>query len=100
MLSTSSRLRIENILKRLSNNQQVSLQERIFINKFADRDQSVSSWLKKAKQIQQADKSPDPIDNLINDLGIGSPEPHTNFNPDQEDLGDWFKGAPSWVSRS
>ena len=100
MLSTSSRLRIENILKSLANNQEVTLQERIFINKFADNDQSVASWLRKAKQIQTVNSNNDSIDDLINDLGIGSTEPHTSYDPDQEDLGDWFKGAPSWVSRS
>ena len=100
MLSTASRLRIQNILNRLAKNDDVTLQERIFINKFADRDQSVASWLRKAKQLQNSQNSSDPIDSLINDLGIGSPEPHTSFNPDQEDLGDWFSGAPSWVSRS
>ena len=100
MLSTSSRLRIQNILKKLANNELVSLQERIFVNKFADHDSSVNSWLRKAKHIQKSIDLSDPIDELINDLGIGSSEPDSSFNPDQEDLGDWFSGAPSWVSRS
>ena len=100
MLSTNSRLKIQNILNRLANNQEVTLQERIFINKFADRDQSVASWLRRAKKMQKSSNSKDPIEDLINDLGIGSPDPHSSFNPNQEDLGDWFSGAPSWVTRS
>ena len=100
MLSTSTRLRIQNILIKLSNNQEVTLQERIYINKFADRDQSVSSWLKKARQLQKTKIPLDSIDNLITELGIGSPDPDSIYNPEQEDLGDWFTGAPSWLGRS
>tara|TARA_Y100001968_G_C19040848_1_gene564409 strand:+ start:202 stop:504 length:303 start_codon:yes stop_codon:yes gene_type:complete len=100
MLTTSSRLRIQNILLRLAKNEEVTLQERIYINKFADRDQSVSSWLNKAKQLQKNLDTIDSIDTLITDLGIGSPDQDTIYNPDQEDLGDWFSGAPSWLGRS
>ena len=100
MLSISSRLRIQNILIRLASNEEVTLQERIYINKFADRDQTVSSWLTKAKQLQQKKESLDPIDNLITGLGIGSPDEDTTYKPEQEDLGDWFSGAPSWLGRS
>ena len=100
MLSTSSRLRIQNILIRLASNEQVTLKERIYINKFADRDQTVSSWLTKAKQLQQKKETLDPIDNLITDLGIGSSDADTTYKPDQDDLGDWFSGAPSWLGRS
>ena len=100
MLSTSSRLRIQNILIRLASNEQVTLKERIYINKFADRDQTVSSWLTKAKQLQQKKETLDPIDNLITDLGIGSTDSDSTYKPNQEDLGDWFSGAPSWLGRS
>ena len=100
MLSTSSRLRIQNILLRLAKNQQVTLQERIYINKYADRDQTVYSWLKKAKQLQQSNESMDSIDDLMFELGLGSPDPDTTYNPDKGDLGDWFTGAPSWLGRS
>ena len=37
---------------------------------------------------------------LINELNIGSSEPDSTYNPKHEDLGSWFSGAPSWVSRS
>ena len=100
MLSTSSRLRIQNILIRLARDEEVSLHERIYITKFADRDQTVSSWLNKAKKIQKRNADFDSIDNLITDLGIGSADPDNLYNPDQQDLGDWFTGAPSWLGRS
>ncbi len=99
MLSTSARLRIQDILERISNGEEVTLEERIYVHKYADRDQTVSSWLNKARRHQQNQPS-DYIDNLLSDLSIGSPDPQSSFHPDEEDLGDWFKGAPSWLGRS
>tara|TARA_Y100001968_G_scaffold88817_1_gene79878 strand:+ start:4908 stop:5210 length:303 start_codon:yes stop_codon:yes gene_type:complete len=100
MLTTSSRLRIQTILIKLSKGEEVTLPERIYINKFADRDQTVSAWLSKAKQLQNKKSTLDSLDNLITDLGIGSHDHDNIYNPDQEDLGDWFSGAPSWLGRS
>tara|TARA_Y100001968_G_scaffold121683_2_gene110735 strand:- start:1193 stop:1480 length:288 start_codon:yes stop_codon:yes gene_type:complete len=94
------RIRIKNILNRLANSEEVTLQERIYVGKFADKDQTVASWLSKAKQIQKSECPSDPIEAFINDLGIGTSDPHSSFEPDQEDLGDWFSGAPSWITRS
>ena len=47
MLTTSSRLRIQEILTRLSIGNEVTLDERIYINKYATKNQNVSSWLEK-----------------------------------------------------
>ena len=44
MLSTSTRIRIQDILKRLENNQSVSLEERIFLNKLSSVSALVSEW--------------------------------------------------------
>ena len=100
MLTTSSRLRILEIIQRLSNGDEVTLQERINLKKYASRDQTVYSWLKKALRFQQKIKSSNPIDQLIDNLDLGSSDPHSTFNPETDDLGDWFSGAPSWVRRS
>ena len=100
MLTTSSRLRIQEILKRLANGDQVSLDERIYINKFASKDQSVSSWLRKASNIQKKKLTSHAIDQLIEGLDLESSEPHSIYNPNIDDLGEWFSGAPSWIKRS
>ena len=99
MLSTSTKLKIQEILERLEKAENVTFEERVFIREFADRDQSVSSWLKRAKRVQQNRKSNDGIENLLNELDLGIGDPDNNFNP-EDDLGDWFSGAPSWLSRS
>jgi len=101
MLSTSSRLRIQEILNRLAMGDKVTLKERIYINKYATKNQNVSTWLRKASRIQRNKYlTNNPIDQLLNGLDLSSEEPHSAYNPDQDDLGEWFSGAPSWIRRS
>ena len=100
MLTTSSRLRIQEILSRLAYGKSVTLEERIYINKYAARDQNVSNWLRKASNQQQNRFIADSIDELINGLDLCSSDPYYTYNPDRDDLGEWFSGAPSWVRRS
>ena len=100
MLTTSSRLRIQEILTRLSMGHQVTLEERIYINKYATKNQNVSSWLRKASLMQRKKVISNEIDELLNGLDLSSDEPHSTYNPDRDDLGEWFFGAPSWIRRS
>ena len=100
MLSTSARIQIQEILTRLASGHEVTLEERIYINKFASRNQNVSAWLRKASNIQRNKSEASPIDKLINGLDLGSSDPHSAYNPEQDDLGEWFTGAPSWIRRS
>ena len=100
MLTKTSRLRIQEILTRLSMGNQVTLEERIYINKYATKNQNVSSWLRKALRIQRQDQITNQIDELLNGLDLSSDEPHATYNPEQDDLGAWFSGAPSWIRRS
>ena len=100
MLTTSSRLRIQEILNRIAIGDQVSLEERIYINKYATKNQNVSNWLKKASLMQRRNDLSNPIDKLLNELDLCSEEPHSSFNPNHDDLGEWFSGAPSWLRRS
>ena len=45
MLSTTTRLRIQKILKRIENDQSVTLEERIFLNKLSSISTVVSGWV-------------------------------------------------------
>jgi hypothetical protein len=100
MLSTSTRLRLQAILERIARGQPVSLSERVYVQKFADRDPTVASWLRRARRRQQAQEPGDGIEQLLADLDLGSPEPDEGFRPGEDDLGDWFSGAPPWLRRS
>ncbi len=100
MLTTSSRLRIQEILTRLSMGNEVTLEERIYINKFAKKYQNVSSWLRKASFIQRKQPITNSIDQLLNGLDLIPSEPDSTYNPNVDDLGEWFTGSPSWIRRS
>ena len=100
MLTTSTRVRIQEILTRIANGTEVTLEERIYINKYASRNQNVSSWLRKASNLQRNKVNSNPIDDLLNGLDLCPSDPHSTFNQDQDDLGEWFSGAPSWIRRS
>ena len=100
MLTTSTRIRIQEILTRLSLGKQVTLEERIYINKYAKKNQNVSNWLRKASRIQRQEKIKNQIDELLNGLDLSSDDPHVTYNPDHDNLGEWFSGAPSWIRRS
>ena len=45
MLSTTTRIRIQNILTRIEKNQLVTLEERIFLNKLSSISYVVSIWV-------------------------------------------------------
>jgi len=45
MISTTTRIRIQNILNRIENNQSVTLEERIFLNKLSSVSPVVSEWV-------------------------------------------------------
>tara|TARA_Y100001968_G_C18802334_1_gene456239 strand:+ start:71 stop:370 length:300 start_codon:yes stop_codon:yes gene_type:complete len=99
MLEKSQLSNIKNILSRLSKGSGVTVEERIFLQRMADQDSSVSNWLKRAKRMQQHANS-DQIDSLLNELDLGSPDQDSIFRPDEDNLGEWFGGAPKWVARS
>jgi hypothetical protein len=102
MLSSSTRLKLQDIVSRIGSGDAVTLGERIYLQKFADRDRTVADWLRQARRRQQATTG-DGLDRLMAELDLGDSEPGPPFRPDPEDpgdLGDWFGQAPDWLRRS
>ncbi len=100
MISSENIHYIKEILKRLSNGDSVTLEERIYIQKAADEDQKVSAWFKRAKRLQDGEDSKNSVDELIKELDLGTLDSDSLYKPNPDDLGNWFTGAPSWVARS
>jgi|TARA_B100002052_G_scaffold47649_1_gene40584 hypothetical protein len=100
MLTPSTRLKLQAILRRIGHNESVSLSERIYVQKFADHDATVASWLRRARRMQRPVTS-NGVDQLLTGLDLGDVDPDTSprQGPD-DDLGDWFSGAPDWLRRS
>ena len=99
MLTTSTRLKLQSILRRITDGSSVSLSDRIYLQKFADRDRTVSSWLRRARRQQLAVGHLEGLDSLLDGLDLGSAEPDQLHRPEADDLGDWFAGADSWLRR-
>ena len=102
MFSTEKRLQLQGILRRLATGQTVSLDERIQLQNHADRHPTVAAWLRRARRRQQHNQmtTGQGIDALLDQLDLNDREPDERFNPDNDDLGEWFSGAPSWLRRS
>ena len=100
MFSISTRLRLKKILERMSLGEKVSLQERIYLDKYADQNQTVATCLRKAQRSQQQREPSNSVDDLLNSLDLVSADPESAYRPKADDLGEWFSGAPSWLGRS
>ena len=101
LLNHQKRLKIQEIIKRILRDQEVSLEERIYVEKFAKHNSTISLWLKTANNIRRnGEKSKNGIDKLLQSLGIDALDKENHFNPNEDDISDWFGGAPDWLKRS
>tara|TARA_B100000700_G_scaffold222705_1_gene245439 strand:+ start:269 stop:550 length:282 start_codon:yes stop_codon:yes gene_type:complete len=91
---------LQEILLRLSKGENVTFEERLHLTKCADSDPTISMWLKRAKRLQKDNITQDPIETLLNDLDLGVCDPDDYFKNEDDDIGEWFTGAPSWITRS
>ena len=102
MLSTETRLRLENIAKRIERGEEVSLTEMQWATKWGDHNRTAASILSKARRVAVqglADKGS--LDELLQGLDLGSPDPSDHLvGPQTPDaLADWFrkKDSDDWL---
>ena len=101
MLSPKTRLMLQDILARLSRSEHVSLKERILVQKYADRNSTVYSWLRKARSIQrEGHLEQGPMSGFMQNLNLAGQDTEDHFHRSSDDIGDWFQGSPGWVRRS
>jgi len=101
LLSNQKRLKIQEIVKRISLGKEVSLKDRIYVEKYAKHSSIISLWLKKANSIRRHGRqSEGSINELIQSLGIDGLDGENHFNPNKDDISDWFGGSPDWIKRS
>ena len=100
-LTNKTRLKIKDIVNRIAEDEKVSLSERIYLEKLARHNSTVSTWMKKANSLRRYGKqNSDGINGLIQNLGLDGLEIENHFDPKTDDLADWFSGSPDWVRRS
>ena len=97
MITTTTRLRLQNICARIAQGDTVSLRERVYLQKFAERDRSVLSWMNRAQRRQQQGAVTG-LDKLLIDMDLGSCDPG-DMHRRGDDLCEWFGNADSWLRR-
>ena len=101
LLNSQKRLKIQDIVRRISLDKEVSLEDRIFVEKYAKHSSTISLWLKKANSIRRhGEQGQGSINSLLQSLGVDSLDKENHFNSDKDDLSDWFGSSPNWVKRS
>jgi hypothetical protein len=93
MLSTQYRLRLEFICKCIANNEDVKLDDMIWAQKLAKANTSANEMLKKARRQSSQDIEEGSIDDFMNRMGLGDPDPsnHKTGFDSPEDIKNWFQ---------
>ncbi len=101
LISNQKRLKIQGIIKKIAQDKLITLEERIYVEKFAQHNSTISLWLRKANSFRRNGiKNDGGIDNLLQSFGIDGLNEESHFKPNEDDISDWFGGAPSWLRRS
>ena len=93
MLSTQYRLRLEFICKCIVNGGEVKLEDMIWAEKLSKANTSAREMLKKARRQSTQDIEEGSIDDFMNRMGLGDPDPSnykTGFDSADE-IVDWFR---------
>ena len=95
MLSTQYRLRLEFICKRISNHEEVQLDDMIWAEKLAKSNRSAATILRQARRrAANPDMQDGSMDDFLNQLDLGNPDPSTYKNRfgGVDDIIDFFSG--------
>ena len=93
MLSTTYRLRLESICKKIANKEEVSLTDMVWVEKLAKSYTTAREWLNKARRQSAQDIQEGSMNDFMNKMGLGDPDPSnykTGFGSADE-IVDWFK---------
>ena len=93
MLSTQYRLKLEFICKCIANGEEVKLSDMIWANKLAKANTTANEMLKMARRQITQDIQEGSMDDFMNRLGLGDPDPanHKTGFDSADDIKDWFK---------
>ena len=103
MLSTQYRLRLEFICKCIANGEEVKFEDMVWAQKLAKANTSAREMLNKARRQSAGDIKEGTIDDFMNRMGLGDPDPSnykTGFDS-AEEIAEWFKQERSddWRQR-
>ena len=92
MLSTQYRLKLEFICKWIANNEDVKLDDMVWAQKLAKANTTANEMLKKARRQASQDIQEGSMDDFMNRMGLGDPDPsnHKTGFQDTDDMVEWF----------
>ena len=103
MLSTQYRLRLEFICKCIANGEEVKLDDMVWAQKLAKANTTANEMLKKARRQSSQDIQEGSIDDFMNRMGLGDPDPsnHSKGFQTTDEIAEWFhQDKPSdWRQR-
>ncbi len=98
MLSTQTRLRLEDIAARIAGGLNVTFEEMQWAQKWADHNGSAAAIMRKARRRAiTGEPERGSIDELMDGLDLGDPDPSNHLIGPQNpiDLANWFKRSDS-----
>lgn len=91
MLSTQYRLRLEFICKCIANGEEVKLDDMVWVQKLAKANTTANEMLKKARRQSSQDIQEGSMDDFLNRMGLGDPDPSNHKKGlDCDDITEWF----------
>ena len=92
MLTTQYRLKLEFICKCIANNEDVKLDDMVWAQKLAKANTTANEILKKARRQASQDIQEGSMDDFMNRMGLGDPDPsnHKTGFQDTDDMVEWF----------
>jgi ribosome assembly protein YihI (activator of Der GTPase) len=102
MLSNKDRQKINNILDRIEANESVSLNEMIFVEKYAKANRHVYEMLKVARRRSIGGVPPqESLDGLLDRMNLGDPDPsnHKTGTMGIDELTDFFHNDTDHMGR-
>lgn len=102
MLSTQTRLRLEQIASRIENGEEVSLEDMIFAEKWSKANQSAAGIIRKARRVAVQGKGKEgSLDEFMQIMDLGNPDPssHLDSSMSVDDLYNFFKNDDDSMRR-
>ena len=105
MLSTSYRLKLENICERIANHQEVSLEEMVWVDKLSKHNTVAARFLRQARRkAANPDMKPGGLDDFLNQMdlgGTGHESKGIRRFDSVDDIADFFKrdNPEDWKTR-
>jgi len=94
MLSTTYRVRLQEICDRIANQEEVSLSDVIWAEKLGKANRSAGSILRQARRkAANPEMTEESLDGFLNALDLGDPDPsnHRNRFNSVDDIADFFR---------